>query len=56
MGGGDNYIDFGIFRADGSTNSFVNGKEGAILLDFNVDGLIFDKIENHQEIAWQNGE
>lgn len=42
---GDNYIDFGVF--DGSNpkaRDFVNGREGAILLDFNVDGTIFDKI------------
>jgi hypothetical protein len=42
----DNYVDFGVF--DGKTQSardFVNGFEGSILLDFNVDGTIFDKIE-----------
>jgi hypothetical protein len=44
-GSGDNHIDFGVF--DGQTpvaRDFVNGFEGAILLDFNVDGLIYDKI------------
>lgn len=44
--GGDDYVDFGIF--DDKTNSrvrdFVNGREDAILLDFNVDGVIYDKI------------
>lgn len=44
--GGDDYIDFGIF--DDKTNErvrdFVNGRENAILLDFNVDGIVYDKI------------
>lgn len=44
--GGDNFVDFGIF--DDLTNpqvrDFVNGREYSILLDFNVDGVIFDKI------------
>lgn len=44
--GGDNFVDFGIF--DDLTNpkvrDFVNGREYSILLDFNVDGLIYDKI------------
>lgn len=42
---GDNYIDFGLY--DGTRNAvreFVNGDEAAILLDFNVDGVIYDKI------------
>lgn len=43
----DNYIDFGIFRQDTpEIRDFVNGREGAILLDFNVDGVVYDKIED----------
>ena len=41
---GDNYVDFGIY--DAKSRRFVNGYETTILLDFNVDGLIFDKIYN----------
>ena len=43
----DNYVDFGHF--DGTTETmrdFVNGLEGAILLDFNVDGVIYNKLED----------
>lgn len=43
--GNDNYVDFGIYDFDNDRKrQFVNGKERAILLDFNVDGVIFDKI------------
>lgn len=45
-GNGDGFVDFGIF--DDLTNphvrEFVNGREYSILLDFNVDGLIYDQI------------
>jgi len=42
---GDDYIDFGHANGSKQANDFFNGREGAILLDFNVDGVIFDKIE-----------
>lgn len=43
---GDDYIDFGIWDTDKEVVlDFFNGREGAILLDFNVDGVIYDKIE-----------
>lgn len=42
---GDNYIDFGVFdHPSDVVKDFFNGREGAILLDFNVDGVIYDKI------------
>ena len=41
----DNYVDFGIYNLNSAPNrSFVNGFEPVILLDFNVDGVIWDKI------------
>lgn len=42
---GDNYIDFGVFNGnEWNALRFVNGDERSILLDFNVDGVIYDKI------------
>lgn len=42
---GDNYVDFGIYELHKSANrDFVNGLEPVILLDFNVDGYILNKI------------
>lgn len=42
---GDNYVDFGIYDLhDPKKRDFVNGLERNILLDFNVDGVIYDKI------------
>lgn len=45
IGLGDDFVDFGIFEyGKHKVRDFVNGYEPAILLDFNVDGLIYDKI------------
>lgn len=42
---GDNFIDFGIYDQDSDRKRrFVNYDERNILLDFNVDGVIYDKI------------
>lgn len=53
---GDNYVDFGIFRPDADERviDFVNGRERSVLVDFNVDGIIYDKIEKIGErLSWQ---
>ena len=39
---GDNYVDFGIFTK--RNGKFVNGFEKSVLLDFNVDGNILDRL------------
>lgn len=42
---GDNFVDFGIYNLSNDANRrFVNGTEPVIILDFNVDGVILDKI------------
>lgn len=45
-GDGDSYVDFGLYnvRAVNNRAEFINGYEPSILLDFNVDGVIWDKI------------
>jgi hypothetical protein len=44
-GGGDDYIDFNIYDFQSSAKRlFVNGDEPSILLDFNVDGIMYTKI------------
>lgn len=44
-GVGDEYVDFGVFEGDvWSAQQFINGDERSILLDFNVDGVVHDKI------------
>jgi hypothetical protein len=53
----DNYINFGVFDDKSeAARDFVNGFEGAILLDFNVDGVIYDRIDMSREgepLKWQ---
>jgi Family of unknown function (DUF6353) len=52
----DNFVDFGVFttRASDEIRDFVNGREGSVLLDFNVDGVIYNKIDTPKEApSWQ---
>ena len=42
---GDNYVDFGLYDGDKEgSRRFVNELDNAVLLDFNVDGVIQDRI------------
>lgn len=54
-GSTDNFVNFGVFdETKDKARDFVNGLEGAILLDFNVDGVIYDKIDKPMEgLSWQ---
>ena len=40
-----NFVDFGIYTNRENNRRFVNGLEKAILLDFNVDGIIYNILE-----------
>lgn len=45
---GDNYVDFGLYDAnDENKRRFVNGLEQVVLVDFNVDGNIYDDFIHH---------
>lgn len=42
---GDNFVDFGIYDLDSEkARDFVNGYERSIVLDFNVDGIVYNLI------------
>ncbi len=44
-GAGDDFIDFGLYDQNkDNVRRFVNGKDNVILLEFNHDGVIWDKI------------
>lgn len=44
--GHDNYIDFGMYNLmNVKANEFINGYERSVVLDFNVDGVIFKKLK-----------
>ena len=40
---GDNYVDFGIYNTHRpAVRDFINGYERSVILDFNVDGNVWD--------------
>ena len=42
---GDNYVDFGLYDIhDERKRAFINGTEKCVILDFNVDGNILDRM------------
>lgn len=44
---GDNCVDFGLYNIDRkSTRDFTNGLTNVVLLEFNHDGVIWDKLDN----------
>lgn len=44
---GDNCVDFGIYTE--YNQNFVNGFDNVALLDFNVDGMIIDRLSEENE-------
>lgn len=42
---GDGFVDFGFMTGSERSRAFVNGPEKSILLDFNVDGIIYDLMD-----------
>lgn len=48
-GTGDGFVDFGIWPNDEEkVRQYINGRGGSLLLDFNVDGLIYDKLNQER--------
>lgn len=53
-GGGDCKVDIGLFDPNNERSAaFINGYERNIILDFNVDGIIYDKIEKKESSKWK---
>lgn len=47
--GKDNYVDFGFRNGDSDAmRDFVNGYERSVLLDFNVDGVVWDLVDRNK--------
>lgn len=52
LGNGDDFIDFGLCDMDSpEVSDFLNGHERAVWLDFNVDGVVLDLIEDRKSDA-----
>lgn len=55
---GEGYVDFGVFHGKTQVaRDFVNGAEGSILLDFNVDGPILNALDDRalgDKLTWQS--
>lgn len=50
-GMGDNRIDFGLYNLDTpGVRRFINGQENFVLLDFNVDGIVWNKLPSRKEL------
>lgn len=43
------HIDFGLYSESNSTRMFVNGDSSRVLLQFNVDGVVWDKIPTNKQ-------
>lgn len=43
-GDGDGYVDFGVLNGEDEAKEFINGRESSVMLDFNVDGLIYNQL------------
>ena len=53
-GDGDCKVDIGIYDLSNERHrAFINGYEKNIILDFNVDGIIYDKIEKKDSSKWK---
>lgn len=52
---GDNYVDFGCFSDNDSFYDWVKRHDNSILVDFNVDGVIFDQLPAHRGLNAVNG-
>ncbi len=50
-GDGDKEIDFGLYRDDDSVHAFINGYHNVVLLDFNVDGEMYESLRTETGVG-----